>query len=99
MLSQRVGAPETKHKTEQVLAIQLVYDGKDVFVWLPPGFGKSFCYEALPFFADWKRGRVDSKPTSTSDTRELLREAMAISTAKRRVDKNVTINNSTNGNT
>ena len=50
------------------------------------------------FFADWKRGRVYSKPTSTSDTRELLREAMTISTAKRRVDKNVTIINSTNEN-
>ena len=53
---QRIGAPKTKHKPEQVLAIQLVYDRRDVFVWLPYGFGKSFCYEALlPFFADWKR--------------------------------------------
>ena len=47
-------------KPEQVAAIQSVYDGKDVFVWLPTGFGKSFCYEALPFVADWKHGRVDT---------------------------------------
>ena len=61
-----------KPKSEQVLAIQAVYDmGRTCnFVWLPTGFEKSFCYEALPFVADWKRGRVDSKPTSTSDTHE-----------------------------
>ena len=32
---ERVGAPEMKPKPEPVLAIQSVYDGKDVFVWLP----------------------------------------------------------------
>ena len=61
---QKIGAPGMKSKPEQILAIKSVYDGRDVFVWLPTGFGKSLCYEALPFVSDWKRRRVDSKPTS-----------------------------------
>ena len=51
---QRVRTPGMKPKPDQVLVIQSVYNGKDVFVWLPTEFGKSSCYEALPFVADWK---------------------------------------------
>ena len=36
-------------KREQLAAICFLYDGKDVFLWLPAGFGKSVCYEVLPF--------------------------------------------------
>ena len=40
---------ELQLKKEQLQAIRHMYEGKDVFLWLPTGFGKSICYEALPF--------------------------------------------------
>ena len=30
-----------------------------MFVWLPTGYGKSICYEVLPFIFDHKRGRSE----------------------------------------
>ena len=41
-------------KVEQLDAIKCIYDGKDVFLWLPTGFGKSICYETLPFVFNYK---------------------------------------------
>ena len=41
-------------KAEQLDAIKCIYDGKDVFLWLLMGFGKSICYETLPFILDYK---------------------------------------------
>ena len=41
-------------KAEQLDAIKYIYDGKDVFLWLPTGFGKSVCYETLPFVLNYK---------------------------------------------
>ena len=38
-------------------AVRHVYNGKDVFLWLPTGFSKSVCYELLPFVMDYKRGK------------------------------------------
>ena len=61
---QRLGTPLLKPKPEQVASIKCVYERRDVFVWLPTGFGKSLCYEALPFVMDFKYGRVDSTPCS-----------------------------------
>jgi len=43
-----------KVKPEQLQAIRHVYDGKDVFLRLPTGFGKLVCYEMLPFVFDHK---------------------------------------------
>ena len=53
-----VGKERIVLKTEQLEAIRHIYDGKDVFLWLPTGFGKSICYETLPFVFDYKLERV-----------------------------------------
>ena len=45
----RIGKDGLGVKDEQKQAIQDVYEGKDVFVWLPTGYGKSVCYECLLF--------------------------------------------------
>ena len=37
-------------KVEDFDAIKCIYDGKDVFLWLPTGFGKSICYETAVCF-------------------------------------------------
>ena len=57
---QRLGTPDMSLKPEQVASISAIYKGKDVFVWLPTGFGKSVCYEVLPFVMDYKLSRVNS---------------------------------------
>jgi superfamily II DNA helicase RecQ len=54
---QQVGCPSVTLKAEQRACIKSVYDGKDVFLWLPTGFGKSLCYEVLPFVLGRKLDR------------------------------------------
>ena len=44
---QRLGCPDLTLKPEQRVAVEFLYEGKDVFLWLPTGFGKSMCYEVL----------------------------------------------------
>ena len=39
-------------KEEQVVAVKAILEGKDIFVVLPTGYGKSLCYMALPFLFD-----------------------------------------------
>ena len=46
-------------KKEQREAIKVVYNGCDAFVWLPTRYGKSICYQCLPFLFDYKLGKVD----------------------------------------
>ena len=48
-------------KPEQLQAVRYMYDGRDVFLWLPTGFGKSIRYEVLPFLFDFKLGKVDTE--------------------------------------
>ena len=50
----RLGYSKLKPLQEEVI-IQYV-SGKDVFVSLPTGFGKSICYGSLPFVYDKLRG-------------------------------------------
>ena len=65
---QRLDSPGMRLKLEQVASISAVCKGKDVFIWLPTGFGKSVCYETtpfvtktIPFVVDCKFRRVDSE--------------------------------------
>ena len=56
---QRLQQGDITLKKEQQEAIKAVYDGYDTFVWLPTGYGKSICYQCLPFLFDYKLGKVD----------------------------------------
>ena len=51
---QKVGKAGSVLKPEQLQAVRHMYEGRDVFLWLPTGFGKSICYEVLPFVFDLK---------------------------------------------
>ena len=62
----RIGKPGLTLKPQQLEAVRNIYEGKDVFLWLPTGFGKSVCYEVLPFVLDHKRGKVGSGKESYS---------------------------------
>ena len=31
-----------------------------MFLWLPTGFGKSICFQVIPFLFDYKLGRIES---------------------------------------
>jgi len=60
----RLDSPGMRLKPEQVPSISAVCKGKDmkdVFIWLPTGFGKSVCYEMTLFVMDCKLRRVDSE--------------------------------------
>ena len=47
---------------EQEEALHHLYQGKDVFAWIPTGYGKSICYQLLPFMYGYKRGCSSSSP-------------------------------------
>jgi len=40
-------------KAEQRSAMEAIYNRQDVIVWLPTGYGKSLCYQVLPFIMDY----------------------------------------------
>jgi len=55
-----------KLKEEQEKAICTVYEGKDVFVLLPTGYGKSICFQILPYLYDHKLGLVNDDSEKSS---------------------------------
>jgi len=44
---ERLGCASVTLKDEQTACVKAIYEGKDVFLWLPTGFSKSMCYEVL----------------------------------------------------
>ena len=42
---QHLGCEVMTFKTQQRGSVRYVYKGKDVFLWLLAGFGKSLCYK------------------------------------------------------
>ena len=74
----RLGKSELKLKPEQRASINHVYEGKDVFVWLPTGFGKSICYEALPFVYDFKATTARDHQASEATASELTARSLVI---------------------
>ena len=52
-----IGKDDLVIKEKQHQVIHCVFEEKDVFVWLPTGYGKSVCYECLPFVFDMKMDR------------------------------------------
>ena len=48
-------------KAEQRSAMEALCNRQDVFVWLPTGYGKSVCYEVLPFIMDYKYGVIETQ--------------------------------------
>ena len=52
----QLGKQNLSFKKEQIFSIVAIHNGKDVFVWLPIGFGKSLRFKILPFMMDYKLG-------------------------------------------
>ena len=51
---------------KQLEVLQSVYGGHDVFVWFPTGYGKSLCYQVLPYIFDDKLGLTKAAPSEHS---------------------------------
>lgn len=60
----QLGKSHLDLKNEQERSIHAIYSGKDVFMFLPTGFGKSICYQVLPFIFDHKLGVVSGQKKS-----------------------------------
>ena len=60
----KLGTPHLSLKQKQCSSIKAVYDRNEVFVWLPTGYGKSLCDQALPFVMDHKMGLVETQKCS-----------------------------------
>ena len=66
---ERLKCSDLKLNSEQVEAIRHVYGGRDVFVWLPTGFGKSICDEVLSLTFDYRSARSRVLATEAAGVR------------------------------
>ena len=48
---EKLGLSSVSLKEEQRAAIKAVYEGTDIFVCLPTGYGKSLCYQT--YLSSW----------------------------------------------
>ena len=58
-----IGNKDLVLKPKQVEVLEAVYNGSDTFVWFPTGYGKSLCYQLLPFMLDFRRGSTEAQDT------------------------------------
>ena len=58
--------PSIMLKEKQSEAINSIYGRKDVFAWLPTGYGKLLPYQVLVFLFDFKLGRTRAITTERS---------------------------------
>ena len=63
-----LGQQDIVIKEKQSEAIKSIYEGKDVFAWLPTGYGKSPRYQLLLFHFDFKLGHTRAIATERSVT-------------------------------
>ena len=52
--------------------------GMDVFAWFPTGYGKSICYQLLPFIFDVKLGRTNAPLVDRSVISPLVSDSTQI---------------------
>ena len=64
-------------KEEQVEAVSEFVGGKDVFVALPTGYGKSFCYGCLPGVFERAKGRENGIVLIVSPLVALMKDQVA----------------------
>ena len=58
-----IGQQDLTLKPKQEEALVHLYDGRDMSAWFPTGYGKSLCYQLLPFIFDFKLKRTSCRRT------------------------------------
>ena len=77
---QHLGCEAMTFKPHQRASVGYVYVGKDIFLLLPTGFGKSLCYEVLPFVFDVMQCSV-TLHSLTAEVHQVLRCSFQLSHA------------------